>query len=142
MLLVPVAIGIALLAPWMLGLFGPGYAKYGAPILMLLAAATVPRTLTEIYLGALRAQNRTSLVALVQGIRAVLILALTLVLTKVDGDRRGRRRRAGQPGGDGDRRCCPALIRVLAAGRAVRRAGRRGCCASCQAPVEVGQDAA
>lgn len=81
-LLVPIAIGIALLAPWILGLFGPGYAKYGAPILVLLAAATVPRTLTEIYLGALRAQNRTSFVALIQGIRAALILALTLVLTR------------------------------------------------------------
>ncbi len=81
-LLVPIAVGTALLAPWILGLFGPGYAKYGAPILVLLAAATVPRTLTEIYLGALRAQNRTSFVALIQGIRAVLILALTLVLTR------------------------------------------------------------
>jgi O-antigen/teichoic acid export membrane protein len=81
MLLVPVAIGLALLAPWILGLFGPGYAKYGAPILVLLAAATVPRTLTEIYLGALRAQNRTSFVALIQGIRAVMILTLVLVLT-------------------------------------------------------------
>jgi O-antigen/teichoic acid export membrane protein len=81
MLLVPIAVGTALLAPWILGLFGPGYAKYGAPILVLLAAATVPRTLTEIYLGALRAQNRTSFVALIQGIRAVLILSLTLVLT-------------------------------------------------------------
>ena len=82
MLLVPVSIGLALLAPVILGLFGPGYAKYGAPILVLLAAATVPRTLTEIYLGALRAQNRTSFVALIQGVRAVLILTLTLVLTR------------------------------------------------------------
>ena len=82
MLLVPAAIGIALLAPVILGLFGPGYAKYGAPILTLLAAATVPRTLTETYLGALRAQNRTSFVALIQGIRAVMILTLVLVLTQ------------------------------------------------------------
>ena len=49
---------------------------------MLLAAATVPRTLTETYLGALRAQNRTSFVALIQGIRAVLILTLVMALTK------------------------------------------------------------
>ncbi len=69
----------------MLGLFGPGYAREGAPILILLAAATLPRTLTEIYLGALRAQNRTSFVALVQGLRAVLVLGLTLVLTKYMG---------------------------------------------------------
>ncbi len=82
---VPVAVVAALLAPWILGLFGPGYAREGAPILVLLAAATLPRTLTEIYLGALRAMNRTSRVALVQGVRAVLVLGLTLVLTKYMG---------------------------------------------------------
>lgn len=85
LILVPVVVGIALLAPWILGLFGPGYARYGAPILMLLAAATLPRTWTEIYLGALRAQNRTSFVALVQGARAALILSLTLGLTETMG---------------------------------------------------------
>ncbi|HET9897569.1 MAG TPA: hypothetical protein VFQ44_21765 [Streptosporangiaceae bacterium] len=79
---VPVALAAALLAPWLLGLFGAGYASEGAPILVLLAAATVPRTLTEIYLGALRAQNRTSRVALVQGLRTALVLGLTLVLTR------------------------------------------------------------
>lgn len=82
---IPVAAVAALLAPWILGLFGPGYASEGAPILVLLAAATLPRTLTEIYLGALRAQNRTSFVALVQGLRAVLVLGLTLGLTKYMG---------------------------------------------------------
>ena len=85
LLLVPVVAGAVLLAPWILGLFGPGYARFGAPILVLLALATLPRTLTEIYLGALRAQNRTSFVALVQGVRAVLILGLTLVLIKLMG---------------------------------------------------------
>lgn len=80
LLLLPIAIGTLLLAPWILGLFGPGYAHYGAPILELLAVATLPRAVTELYLGALRAQSRTSLVALVQGARAVLILGLTLAL--------------------------------------------------------------
>ena len=85
LILVPVAAATALLATWILGLFGPGYARYGAPVLVLLACATLPRTLTEIYLGALRAQSRTSLVALVQGVRAVLVLGLTLALTKAMG---------------------------------------------------------
>ena len=85
LILVPVAVATALLAPWILGLFGPDYARYGAPVLVLLAAATLPRTLTEIYLGALRAQSRTSLVALVQGARAVLVLSLTLALTNAMG---------------------------------------------------------
>jgi hypothetical protein len=81
LILVPVAVGVALLAPRILGLFGPGYARDGAPVLVLLAAATLPRTLTEMHLGALRAQSRTSLVALVQGVRAVLVLGLTVPLT-------------------------------------------------------------
>jgi Na+-driven multidrug efflux pump len=37
------------------------------------------------YLGVLRAQNRTSYVALVQGVRAALILGLALVLVKYMG---------------------------------------------------------
>ncbi|MGD0375623.1 MAG: hypothetical protein ABSB01_13695 [Streptosporangiaceae bacterium] len=85
LILVPVAGLVALLAPWGLSLFGPGYAQYGAPILQLLAAATVPKALTELYFGALRAQSRTSRIAIFQVIRAVLLLGLALVLTKVMG---------------------------------------------------------
>ncbi|HUC58707.1 MAG TPA: hypothetical protein VMA95_14995 [Streptosporangiaceae bacterium] len=85
LILVPVAGGAALLAPWILGLFGTGYGHYGAPILVLLAAATLPKAATEIYLGALRAANRTSFVALIQGVRAVLVLGLTVGLVKVMG---------------------------------------------------------
>ncbi len=85
LILVPVAAGTALLAPWILGLFGPGYARYGTEVLVLLAVSTLPRMLTEMHLGVLRAQSRTSLVALVQGARAVLTLGLALVLTKAIG---------------------------------------------------------
>lgn len=85
LILVPAAAGVALLAPWILGLFGSSYARTGAPVLVLLAAATLPRTLTEMYLGALRAQSRTSLVALVQGGRAVLVLGLVVILTPAMG---------------------------------------------------------
>jgi O-antigen/teichoic acid export membrane protein len=81
-ILVPLAAGTALLAPWILGLFGTNYSRYGAPVLALLVAATLPKTLIEIYLGALRAANRTSFVALIQGVRAVLILGLTLGLVR------------------------------------------------------------
>ena len=63
----------------------PRLCQHGAPVLVLLAAATLPKTLTEIYLGALRAQSRTSLVALVQGARAVLVLGLTVGLTETMG---------------------------------------------------------
>ena len=103
-LLVPIAIGIALLAPWILGLFGPGYAKYGAPILVLLAAATVPRTLTEIYLGALRAQNRTSIRRADPGDQGRADSRPDAGADQVDGHRRRGGGRAGQPGGAGARR--------------------------------------
>jgi len=79
--LIPSAALLALLAPWWLRLFGTGYAAHGTEVLELLAVATLFRGTTELYLGALRAQSRTSLVALVQAVRAVLMLALVLSLT-------------------------------------------------------------
>jgi hypothetical protein len=85
LVLLPIAAGIALAAPWALGLFGPGYAAHGAPILELLIAATLPKTAIELYLGALRAQSRTSLIAFVQVARALLMLGLALLLTMTMG---------------------------------------------------------
>ena len=84
-LLVPLAVATALLAPVALGLFGRGYAAYGTPILELLAIATLPKMLTELYLGALRAQSRARQVAVIQIARCVLMLALALALTKTMG---------------------------------------------------------
>ncbi len=80
-ILVPVAFTVALLAPLALHLFGHGYAAYGARILVLLAMATLPKAVTELYLGALRAQSRTKLIAVIQIARAVLLLGLALALT-------------------------------------------------------------
>jgi O-antigen/teichoic acid export membrane protein len=85
LVLVPVAAAVALGAPLAMRLFGPQYAAHGTRILQLLAVATLPKTLTEMYLGALRAQSRTSRIALIQGVRAVLILALAFTLTPVMG---------------------------------------------------------
>ena len=79
-ILVPCALLTALLASWGLGLFGPGYAAKGAPVLELLALASLPAAAIEVYLGVLRALSRTSLVALVQGVRCILVLGLTLAL--------------------------------------------------------------
>ncbi len=84
-ILLPLAGCVALLASWALGLYGAGYAAHGAMILELLAVATLPKSVTEIYLGALRAQSRTSLIALIQGVRCVLVLGLALALTEMMG---------------------------------------------------------
>ncbi|HTT51419.1 MAG TPA: hypothetical protein VMH35_08470 [Streptosporangiaceae bacterium] len=80
LLVFPCAALVGLLAPWGLGLFGPQYAAQGAPVLELLAVATLPKSITEVYLGALRAQSRTSRVAMIQGIRCALMLGLTVWL--------------------------------------------------------------
>ena len=84
-MLAPCTVLLALFAPWWLRLFGPAYAAHGARVLQLLALATLPRAVTEVYLGALRAQNRASLVALIQAARAVLLLVLTVTLTMAIG---------------------------------------------------------
>jgi O-antigen/teichoic acid export membrane protein len=84
-ILLPCAALVALFAHWGLALFGPGYAEYGAPVLELLAVATLPRAMTEVYLGVLRAQSRTSLVAIIQGTRCVLMLGLTVYLVGIMG---------------------------------------------------------
>jgi O-antigen/teichoic acid export membrane protein len=83
--LVPTTAVLAAAAYPLMALFGPGYARFGAPVLALLAAATLPRSLTELYLGALRAQSRTSRVALVQAVRGVVLLAGVLLLTSLLG---------------------------------------------------------
>jgi len=80
-MLLPCAALLALFAPVWLRLFGSAYATHGTTVLELLAIATVPRAVTELYLGALRAQSRTFLVAIVQAARGVLVLGLTLALT-------------------------------------------------------------
>lgn len=85
LILVPAAVIVIGTAPVALGLFGPLYAAHGTHILRLLALATLPRALTEMYIGALRAQSRTSLIAFIQGVRAILILGLAFALTGVMG---------------------------------------------------------
>jgi len=85
LVLVPIAAGVAVGAPLALGMFGPQYAAHGVLILELLAAAALPKAVTELYLGALRAQSRTSMIALIQAVRAVLILGLAVGLTAIMG---------------------------------------------------------
>jgi O-antigen/teichoic acid export membrane protein len=84
-ILLPIVALVALLAPFALRLYGPKYSSYGAPVLELLALATLPKTLTELYLGALRAQNRPKMIATIQVVRFLLILGLALALTGVIG---------------------------------------------------------
>jgi O-antigen/teichoic acid export membrane protein len=85
LILAPISAAVAVGAPVALRLYGPEYAVHGAPILQLMAIAALPLALTEIYLGALRAQSRTSMIAFIQGVRGVLIVALAFALTGIMG---------------------------------------------------------
>ncbi|WP_405994311.1 lipopolysaccharide biosynthesis protein [Streptomyces sp. NBC_00986] len=67
-------------APYILGVFGAGYADAATPLLRWFAVGALLRVLMETYFAVLRAQSRTSGLALLQGLLCVLVLSLTLLL--------------------------------------------------------------
>lgn len=79
-IMVPIVVFLLAFAPHILGVFGKGYASEGAPLLRLLALCSLTRVLIEVFFGVLRAQSRTALLALLQGVLCVLVLGLTLAL--------------------------------------------------------------
>ncbi|BBY59667.1 lipopolysaccharide biosynthesis protein [Mycolicibacterium sarraceniae] len=74
-------VGVSLAAPYALGLFGPGYLD-AAPVLQLLAFASLPAGIIEIYLGTLRARTQRRQIIWVQSARGMLVLALVVVLMR------------------------------------------------------------
>lgn len=70
-----VVIGLA--APYTLGLLGSGYLD-AVPLLQLLAFASLPSAVVDIYLGTLRAQTRQLRIVGVQSLRAVAVLGLVI----------------------------------------------------------------
>ncbi len=81
LILLPITAVIFFGARYGLAFFGPGYADYGAPLLRLLALAALPKALIEVFIGVLRVQRRTRLIALLQAVRFGGVLALVLALT-------------------------------------------------------------
>ncbi|MBV2356211.1 polysaccharide biosynthesis C-terminal domain-containing protein [Streptomyces sp. J2-1] len=79
-IMLPVATVLFVGAPWILGVFGAGYADAAAPLLRWFAVGAVLRVVMETYFAVLRAQNRTSGLAWLQGLLCVLVLGLTLLL--------------------------------------------------------------
>ncbi|MFI9584127.1 lipopolysaccharide biosynthesis protein [Streptomyces sp. NPDC052236] len=73
-LLVPVVLFLVLLAPQILAPFGEDYASHGTTVLRLLAAAALPRVVVELYIGVLRVQGRTGMLAALQGTMCALVL--------------------------------------------------------------------
>ncbi|TQC51200.1 hypothetical protein EEB14_00720 [Rhodococcus sp. WS4] len=72
-------VGISLAAPYTLGLLGIGYLD-AVPLLQLLAFASLPSAVVDIYLGTLRARSKRRRIIAVQSLRAVAVLGLVVVL--------------------------------------------------------------
>lgn len=78
-LLLAAVVGVSLAAPYVLGLLGAGYLD-AAPVLQLLAFASLPAGIVEIYLGTLRVRTRRLQIIWLQSFRGLLILGLIVVL--------------------------------------------------------------
>jgi O-antigen/teichoic acid export membrane protein len=79
-IMIPVCCLLFVLAPYVLGVFGAGYADAATPLLRWLAVGAALRVVLEVYFAVLRAQSRTSGLAYLQGLLCVLVLGLTLLL--------------------------------------------------------------
>ncbi|MGW2021568.1 lipopolysaccharide biosynthesis protein [Streptomyces decoyicus] len=79
-IMLPVCLVLFLGAPYLLEIFGPGYAEAATPLLRWFAVGAVLRVVMEVHFAVLRAQSRTSGLAGLQGLLCVLVLGLTLVL--------------------------------------------------------------
>ncbi|MFE4861325.1 lipopolysaccharide biosynthesis protein [Streptomyces sp. NPDC056670] len=85
LLLIPVVLFLVLFARQILGPFGDDYARHGTLVLQLLAAAAIPRVAVELYIGVLRVQGRTGMLAILQGAMCALVLGSAAVLLGVFG---------------------------------------------------------
>ncbi|AOR35209.1 hypothetical protein BFF78_32790 [Streptomyces fodineus] len=79
-IMLPIAGLLIIGAPWILGVFGTGYAHAATPLLRWLAVGSMLRVVIETYFAVLRARSRTAGLAWLQGLLCVLVLGLTLLL--------------------------------------------------------------
>ncbi|MFF2202538.1 exopolysaccharide Pel transporter PelG [Streptomyces sp. NPDC058145] len=79
-IMLPIAAVLFAGAPWILGLFGAGYAEAATPLLRWFAVGAVLRVVMETYFAVLRAQSRTAGLAWLQALLCALVLGLTLLL--------------------------------------------------------------
>jgi len=79
-IMLPVCGLLFLGAPFILHVFGDGYAHAATPLLRWFAVGALLRVVMETYFAVLRAQSRTSGLAYLQGLLCVLVLGLTVLL--------------------------------------------------------------
>ncbi|MFI8949097.1 lipopolysaccharide biosynthesis protein [Streptomyces sp. NPDC053750] len=80
LLLVPVVLFLVAFAPQILAPFNADYSEHGSTVLRLLAIGALPRIVVELYIGVLRVQGRTGVLAAVQGTMCVLVLGSATML--------------------------------------------------------------
>ncbi|MFD4526391.1 lipopolysaccharide biosynthesis protein [Streptomyces sp. NPDC058470] len=79
-IMLPVGALLFLGAPFILRVFGQGYADAATPLLRWFAVGGLLRVVMETYFAVLRAQSRTAGLAWLQGLLCALVLGLTVVL--------------------------------------------------------------
>ncbi|MEU3542838.1 lipopolysaccharide biosynthesis protein [Streptomyces paromomycinus] len=79
-IMIPVCLFLFVCAPYILAVFGQGYADAATPLLRLFAVGAALRVVMEVYFAVLRAQSRTSGLAYMQGLLCALVLGLTVLL--------------------------------------------------------------
>ncbi|MGW7483127.1 lipopolysaccharide biosynthesis protein [Nonomuraea muscovyensis] len=85
LILTPLVVAAAALAPVGLLLFGEGYAENATDLMRLIALAALPRAVVELYLGALRALRRAGMIVFVQFAMATLAIGGAQLLLPVYG---------------------------------------------------------
>ncbi|HEX9016725.1 MAG TPA: oligosaccharide flippase family protein [Chloroflexota bacterium] len=79
-LVVPLALALAVAAPWVLGLLGGGYAREGTDLLRLLALSAIPNVVNALYTSIARAQRHLVAIVAILAAQCVAVLGLSYLL--------------------------------------------------------------
>ena len=78
----PVAVAVAIVAPYAMGLFGADYSAEGSNLLRLLAISAVPYSVVPVYISVVRVQRRVRRAAAVLAVMCVSVLLLSEILLR------------------------------------------------------------
>jgi O-antigen/teichoic acid export membrane protein len=77
---VPGSVVLIVAAPLLLSPFGPEYSREAAPVLRILACATIFRAIAALFIGIQRLHGRGLPIVMVSGLRVAVLLPLTVLL--------------------------------------------------------------
>jgi len=84
-LVLPAGAFVALAAPWLLELFGSQYRAAATTVLQLMMLSLLPRVPVALYVTKCRLENRTGMLALLQGTQAALVVGGTALFAPTAG---------------------------------------------------------